>query len=232
MTTKRMIVCSSYGGISAETNLGITECLKRGWASYSNIGCPDVALARNVSLTKALENVPEDPEYVILMVDDDMLFSCDEAECVCHLAQQFCRPVSGIYSTARGTIAATELVTELVTGSNETWERKRYLTGLGFLAIPAPSLYSLALSSRVTTHDSMSIVVFTWTGPREGGDHISCRLIERSPGEYIVPDMWMSEDYRLTLRLGGAYLARLGIGHVKRVPIRPDGETVHRFGQV
>jgi len=214
--TTRMILCSSYRGISQETNRAINECVRRGWASYTQTGSADVALARCIALTAILDKVPDDPSHVVLMVDDDMVFTPQQADALCEIAIATVRPVSGIYSTADGRIAAMQLIPADGNSSDQL-----YVTGLGFLAIPAPHLHLLAAQSERTWHAGKTLVAFTWSAPADSEER----------ARYKNFGMWISEDYRLVSRLGGARLAKIGIGHQKTVPLYPDEETIERFGQ-
>ena len=211
--SKRMVVCSSYKGVSQQTQSGLNECMKAGWASYIQTGCADVALARNIALTTILDRVPDDPDHALLMLDDDIVFGVQDAENVCAMACETGVPVSAIYPTADGRMAAMRLVP----GFDD--REQMYLTGLGFLAIPGNCLHGLLSESEKTTHAAKPLIVFTWTGPAS---------VEEKSGHKNT-DMWLSEDYRMTLRLGGVLLAPIGVGHLKHVPLYPDGETLERF---
>ena len=211
---KRLLVCSSYNGVSQQTQRGINECLTHGWATYIQTGCADVALARNIALTAIVDQVPDDDQHAILMVDDDIVFTLQDAERICAMACDTGQAVSAIYSTSDGKLPAMQLKPKY--SEAETM----FLTGLGFLAIPANCFHELAYDSEKTTHEGRELIVFTWTAPANWD--------ERQSHENL--SMWISEDYRLTLRLGGVLLAKLGVGHLKQVPLYPDKETIERFG--
>jgi hypothetical protein len=215
LMAKRLLVCSSYDGVSQQTQRGINECLKQGWATYIQTGCADVALARNIALTAILDQVPDDDQNAILMVDDDIVFTLQDAERICAMACDTGQAVSAIYPTADGRMAAMRLKPKHA----ET--EPMFLTGLGFLAIPANCFHELVEDSEQTTHAGKQLVVFTWTAPANWDERQS----------YENTSMWLSEDYRLTLRLGGVLLAKLGVGHLKEVPLYPDKETLERFGK-
>lgn len=209
----RMVVCSSYTGISEETRRCMATLMTAGWAAHTQTGCADVALARNLALTVVCQKLPDHASHVLLMIDDDVMFRMRDADEVCDLAEASQRPVSGVYSTARGTVAATRLLDDK--------DENLYLTGLGFLAIPARVLHELQRQSKRGLHMGEEMVVFTWSAPASTDESRT----EMGTGA------WLSEDYRLTMRLGGARIAQVGIGHLKRVPLYPDGESLARFGR-
>ncbi len=218
MPSNNVVVCSTHNGVSNETQGCIGSLVRKGFAALIEEGCPDVALARNMALTRVLRNIDEYPEredVVILMVDDDMVFDAVQAEVLCSQARETRQPVSAIYATKRATIAATMLC---------DGTPRYYMTGLGFIAIPIHKLHNLKRCSYTFRHDGNEYVEFCWTGVAE--HHIK-------DADLLPPTMkghWLSEDYCLTARFGGARLSRMGVGHVKKVPLYPDKLSVRRYG--
>lgn len=212
-----VVICSSHHGICSATQGAIGSLVRRGYNALIDEGCADVALARNMALSRAMEKIRELEdvnEYVFLMVDDDMVFDATQADILCAQARMIQMPVSGIYATAGATVAATLL--DPVT--------RRYLTGLGFLAIPVPRLLELESKSQSFRHgEGGPYTEYCWTGCAD-----RCGASHQLPP--ALHDGWISEDYCLTLRLGGARLSRMSIGHMKTVPLYPDSLSCRRFG--
>lgn len=215
LMSHNLVICSSHHGICSATQGSIGALVRRGYNAVVDEGCADVALARNMALSRALEKVRElenVDEYVFLLIDDDMVFDATQADILCAQARMIRMPVSGIYATAMATVAATLL--EPTT--------RRYLTGLGFLAIPVPLLLELESKSQSFRHGDGTYTEYCWTGC---ADRFASQLLPPK-----LHDGWISEDYCLTLRLGGARLSRMAIGHMKTVPLYPDSMSCRRFG--
>lgn len=69
----------------------------------------------------------------------------------------------------------------------------------------------LELESRSAPFEFMgrALRAFTWSGAERGE--------------------WISEDYRLSMNLGGVHLVPVGVGHVKKGSIGPNEETLGRL---
>lgn len=199
---KTLAICTSHRGASDPTLEGLRAlsaagCLVRVWH-----GLADVALARNIYMTRGLEIAKQSQRSVILLVDDDMKFDVETAQLLVDRARTSGAPVSAAYATANAHLAAT------------TFNGGKWLVGLGFLAVPVERLQALADSSpRVETVNGEFCHPFTWTGPERDGDR----------------PFWLSEDYRLSQRLGGVILEPVAVGHVKQIPIYPDTKTLEEI---
>jgi len=135
------------------------------------------------------------------MVDDDMLFTVEQAQELIDHARTTGVPASAMYATTAGTLAATRAKVA------DPSERPRWYTGLGLMAVPAWRLLELALrSERFKIWDDREHIGFTWS-KAEGGEY------------------W-SEDYTLCKRFGGVHLLPIGVGHLKTIPIYPDETTI------
>lgn len=198
-----MIVCS-YNRPMQEGTRAVFQRLTRSGAAYvSQTGSADVALARNIALTGALRSIRSIASragtWVILMVDDDMTFTEEQAQVVVDEARRTGVACAAMYATTKGTLAASRLAP--VPG-----QRQRWLAGLGLLAIPLPLLLDVEARSTVFELDDGPHTEFTWSACDDG--------------------KWYSEDYLLCRRLGGVYLLPVGVGHLKTVPLYPDQQTI------
>ncbi len=201
---RTLLVCSHNRPIQAETKKAIGALCNAGAALLDHSGAPsDVTLARNLALSAACDHLRSMPDRdVVLMVDDDMIFSLTDAEELADHARSHKVPASAMYATTMGTLAACRLYTA-------PGERQRWVVGLGLLAIPAAAL--LELEQRSEPFDFMSTERrgFTWS-------HAAHRA-------------YWSEDFTLCRRLGGVHLLPIGIGHMKTIPIYPDADTIERI---
>jgi hypothetical protein len=163
-------------------------------------GSAEVSLARNLALSRALDIVRKPdakPFDVILMVDDDMVFSLRAAEVVVAHARATGLPVSACYALANGRLPFERLASG------------RFMGGLGFVAVPVAALVSLATRSNViSTDDGAQFWEFTCS---------TSELRENGAGR-----RWLPEDYRLTRAFGGVDLLPLAIGHLKPKVVVPE----------
>lgn len=183
---------------------GFTRSIERlmlaGCAVVPQTGTADVSLARNLALTAVAQVLRAGtPADVVLMVDDDMAFElADVAQIAAHVRSTG-RAASGAYCMSDGRLAAHYV--------GPSWS-----TGLGFLAMPAAQLLTLADSSQVFrgTADGKSVIEFTRSAVVQRGE-------ER---------VWSPEDFYLCERLGGVDLLRLRIAHLKTVPLMPQAASL------
>lgn len=211
-----IIVCSSNRPIQDQTRQAIEELERHGAQLLLQTGSADVAFARNMALSGALRfavtankelavsathpgTERRAPFDTILMVDDDMVFSLEQAQTLLAHARKTGFAASAMYATMRGSLAATRLYTPPAMV-------QRWLVGLGLLAIPFPALQELARRSRVFEAFGTEHVEFTWSA--------------------ALGDCWCAEDYTLCRRLGGVHLLPVAVGHMKTIPIYPDAETI------
>lgn len=202
-----LVACVSYKGVSRETQLAIQPLLAAGAKLVATVGTADVALARNLLLTMCHERYLSAGESLdtLLLVDDDMVFTLDQAERLVDGARRDGLAHSACYATNRGDLAATPL--------NWDWsDRSRWMVGLGFCAMPCAALARLVHVARpVVGPDGKKIFPF-------------CQ--SRTLG-----DRWCSEDYWLCHRLGGVILEPIGVGHTKPIALYPDDETLRRIAE-
>jgi hypothetical protein len=205
-----VIVCSTNRAVQDQTRQAIEYLCSQGAELIWQTGSADVAFARNVALTGALRcvathnKVRPEPIDVVLMVDDDMTFTLEQAQELVTHARETGVAVSAMYATLMGTLAATRLYTP-------PGEPQRWLAGLGLLAIPFPLLQELARRSEIFQSHGEERIEFTWAAAHNGE--------------------WFAEDYVLCRRLGGVHLLPMGVGHLKVIPVYPDAETIGRIAR-
>lgn len=160
-------------------------------------GSADVALQRNVSLSQALRFAGDHAAVdVVLMVDDDIVFGLPAALAVTTYARKTGRPASGCYALADGELGYERL------------PNGRYLSGLGFLAVPVVALASVAtLASVFEGDDGQTFWEFTTSASAVSDDGRR---------------RWVSEDFRFTRSLGGVDLLPVVVGHLKSKVVLPD----------
>jgi len=203
-----VIVCSTNRPVQEKTREAIELLCAHGAELIWQTGSADVAFARNVALTGALRcvathnKVRKEPIDVVLMVDDDMLFTLEQAQELVTHARETGVAVSAMYATLMVTLAATRLYTP-------PGEQQRWLAGLGLLAIPFALVQDVARRSELFNSHGEERVEFTWSAAH-GGE-------------------WFAEDYTLCRRLGGVHLLPMGVGHLKVIPVYPDAETIRRI---
>jgi hypothetical protein len=209
-----LIVLTSHRGAHEKCQASIEAT---GFDVVEVKGVPDIALARCVAFAAALDRADE--YDVALFLDDDMTFAPLDVEHLCEVARIHNVPVSACYVTATGSFAAVAMDAPGETAAL-SWLDRRWLCGLGCLAVPISLIRSLATTSREVRIPPRlgraSIPEFTYCGAgslRIGGE---------------VQDLWVSEDYRLIARLGGAVLAPIRAGHIKPVSLLPELEVVER----
>ncbi|NJK42323.1 MAG: hypothetical protein HC937_00630 [Aquincola sp.] len=148
-----------------------------------------------------LRNAPEEQRAdVVLCIDDDIEFGAVDAQTIVDMARQRQAAVSAVYVNTTHAICAAPL--EGVPG--------RYLVGLGFCAVPVPLLLNLA--ARLTPVQGPTGMVLPWC--------------TSGPNYSTEPPRWECDDYSFSRLIGGAVLAPIAVGHVKRVGLWPDEQTI------
>jgi hypothetical protein len=198
-----IVLCSSNRGLFAPTRRLVNE-LKRAGALYlEQTGASCVALARNLALTSACEAFDDAPRAdMLLMLDDDIDAAPDQVEALIGLAREHGRPVSAMYTNADGSLAHSASL--LGPGL--------WLSGLGLIAIPRHKVMALRSSAEVFSNGKRHrVYAFT-----EAKMHVG---------------RWMSEDYTLSMRLGGVLLAPVPVGHLKVQSLYPNAMQVHEVAE-
>lgn len=207
---KVAVAVASNRPIPAPTQQALAELRSAGASYHSVEGSSDVAFARNVMLSLLVHQMRADPSReVALLVDDDMVFNVAQARELCaHAIAKQCA-ASAAYPTAVAEIAANSRLCP-VPG--------KWLTGLGFFAIPRAALFALAdASPAFDWRPGINLWEFTTSSLHE-----LCHL--------GAPEMyWIGEDYWLCIRLGGVDLLPISVGHLKMVPLECDEHTLQRI---
>lgn len=203
-----VIAVASNRPIPSLTQQSLRALQVAGAALHTIEGSSDVAFARNVMLSLLVESMRADASRnVALLIDDDMVFSLQQALQLCAHAHGFGRAASGIYPTAIGELAASSALCPFP---------ERWITGLGFFAIPRAALLQLA-------DESPS---FAWTEGRTLWEFTNSALHELR-GQPV----WLGEDYWLCIRLGGVDLLPIAVGHLKTIPLYADDETIRMIAE-
>lgn len=193
-------ICSHNRDIQRQTTLALHELVRAGVLYIDQSGSADVALARNLALTAACNALRAQPARdIVLMVDDDMVFTVEDCEKLADHARETNVPASAMYATLAGTLAASRLRTP--SGDDQRWA-----VGLGLVAIPRELLLALEANSERFLFMGEPQFGFTWSAAAGG--------------------IFWSEDYTLSRRLGGVHLLPLGVGHLKTIPVYPDEATI------
>lgn len=203
-----LVVCSSNRLTERHTSSCFKQLVAAGAGLVEQIGTSDVALARNLALTMAHSLLSSCRYDMVLMVDDDMVFKVADAQALVDYAREFGIPASGAYVLPDGRLAAEPLEPR----SGEA--ARGWVTGLGFLAIPAPELKLLAERSRTfKQRPGASDLIIEFTK--------SCSELAADGQRY-----WVPEDYRLTQNLGGVALRPIPVGHVKKQVLMPTESQI------
>ena len=197
--TTAILVCS-HTAISGPTQVMLDACRRDGAQLQTLYGVSDIALARNRILTVSLEAIKRTTLDTVLLIDDDISAPLSHVQELVHESRSRKLPVSGVYANAEGIPNAIEWP---LTG--------KWLTGLGFIAIPVAALE--ALKARTV----------------EGNSGEDIKLFCQSGYHVERPGFWTSEDYWLCLQLGGVMLAPIPADHYKRVPVHVSRETAEAF---
>lgn len=199
-----LLVCSSNRQIDERTRQCIVALTRLGMPFLHQKGSADIAYARNLALTAACDFLDKHPEMkTVLMVDDDMTFTPEQALDLIMHSRSTGVPASGVYGTLNGIVAGIR---------HRNIKPQLWLVGLGLLAVPREKLMILRDASvRYETNDQSEFkhaYQFTWTG--------------------VDPEtsQWVAEDFRLCERFGGVHLLPIPLGHVKSVEIFPDESTL------
>jgi hypothetical protein len=200
-----LVLTSSNRLMEHQTTVAVQELVNRGAGHIEQRDTGDVSLARNLALSMACQALQNGPHEAVLMIDDDMVFTPEQAEALVTHALSREVAASACYVLSDGRLAATHL-------SGDRW-----LTGLGFLAIPRSLL--LAVASRATrfrAHRGSKDWVVEFT---------------RSCADLVMDGEphWDPEDYRFTRQLGGCELLPIAVGHVKKRVLLPDHTKLSAF---
>lgn len=154
-----LVVVSSNRGIDQHTLNCIRELVNAGAGYVEQRGTTGVSLARNIALSQACEVLEQHRARfdVVLMIDDDMFFTLEDAKRVTDVARQTQGAASLAYANADGGMIGKPI------------SATRWMCGLGFMAIPADLLLELrACSEEFKVASGRKCYAFTWSGPEDG----------------------------------------------------------------
>ncbi len=198
---RTLVLCTSWQGPIDQTRATIDQLAQAGASKVFHTGVTDVSLARCLALSLAVEVSRRAPELqTLLLLDDDISVTLEDAQALVDACRELRNPVSGVYGTAMGKVAA-----QLMGGEGSLW-----LTGLGFFAMPLALLRAIADQLPELEHCGKRLKPFCGTG-----------LHPKAP-----PGTWTSEDFWFCRELGGVYLAPIPAVHWKRLPIRAPQRTL------
>lgn len=192
-----LVVMSSNREVERQTKNTLQNLANLGAMLLMETGSADVAFARCRALSWACEKLREYPDRdIVLMLDDDMEVPAETAQALADKARELGRACSAVYATLTAKVAASR------------WPDHPglWLVGLGCIAIPRALLLELEERSESFELNGRLYSAFTWSGPEKGG--------------------WISEDFRLSINLGGVHLCPLPVGHIKKGALWPDDETI------
>lgn len=197
-----IVVVSSNRGVGDTTADMIVGLRMLGAGYQLNRGVADVAFARNQALSWVCGVLREQPTRdMVLMLDDDIFAEPSVIQEVVTRARKMQEPCTAVYTTKESKIAGARL----------TSKPGYWLFGLGCMAIPRAVLLELEARSESYEHDGRKYTAFCTTGPEQG--------------------VWIAEDFRLCLNLGGVRLLPIGVAHVKPWPLWPGKETLKKLSE-
>jgi|SRR6478752_4085887 len=215
---KTLMVISTNRGLHPQTLKAVRACRNAGARLIEQSGSSDVALARNHALSMAKRALELDEGKgidTILMVDDDIVFSLNDAQRVVDRTRETGAPASATYVQQGGQLAASRMLPECAIATGEPVIPMRpgsWHVGLGFVAFSAAALLELAADS----HE------FSMRGE-------TCWEFTRSTA---IDGAYVSEDYCLSRRLGGVELLPLEVGHLKLTPIYPNEKLLSKVAEL
>lgn len=179
-------------------------------------GCSDVALARNIQLSRAWEQ-RGDCSYILLL-DDDMQIDEESLWALLNHVLESVQPAFLVYVDGKGRPCCM---------SAEDALGRYFLAGLGAMCLPIGALEELQDRSDLVDAGpngkfwafTSSDVAFSSSVKRNG------KVLNVGP----LTGRWLSEDYQLCLRLHhcGFTLTPVGTaGHFKRVALYPHQDTI------
>lgn len=218
---RTIVAMASHSGLKPETMSSLMAC-PFGDVSIT-VGISDTALARNAQIDAAVQRVKRKggrPPDLLLMIDDDVVFTLGQVELLLCYAHNHGVPVSAVYMV--GPEGKEKPAASRIPDPENCPEGEQfYVTGLGLLAIPWHFVERLNNESLQMSTALDTIACLTWSAPASDPEWDALGRPEDD-----TPRPWVSEDYRLCLRLGGVHCIPIPIGHVKTRVIRPPGEDV------
>lgn len=198
-----LFACATHRDLDFRTYESVKKCAA---PIVTARGISGLGLARNITLDATLKAAEGTSIETVLMLDDDMVFTPEDAAFLVEASRKYGMPVSAMYALSDGNLAASPIPKSSPGPSDLPWTCQRWMTGLGLVAIPIARLRDLKTRSE-TLIAREPMTAFTWEGSGHDG-------------------YWYGEDMRLCRRLGGVLLAPVPVGHVKARVLYPDTEAV------
>lgn len=169
-----------------------------------------IAAARNVLLTRIVDELPEDTQRrILLCIDDDTVATAATAIALAQHSWETGHACSGCYVDAHNSIVAKRVPRS----DPASWE-----TGLGFFALPLTMLRELAASFEYRlAHPSYPRRIFPFC---QEGKH------PKRPREWCNEDAWFCQSLPQPVDL-----LPLLVGHVKSRELYPHPADVKRLLQ-
>jgi hypothetical protein len=203
---KTILLVSSNREINIDTQRCISAIKRAGAPLVLERGSSDPAQARNSGLSAVCEQFRLYPEYdTLLMLDDDIICPLEVAEHLVNESRSCGFACSAVYVTTAKRVAGGRWPPP----EGREWPdglRRRWVFGLGCLAIPKTLLLDVEKNSESYSVGERVLSEFCWSKAEAG--------------------QWIAEDYRLCMRLGGVKLLPVAVGHVKMWPLYADQETL------
>jgi len=201
-----LLVVATNRAMDSRTQSCMNAVRMAGAAQLITEGSSDVAIARNISLSMAVRTMEMHPDRdVALFVDDDMVFSVEQAAALCVYVAEKGVAASAVYSTSIGEVAANSELSPTA---------GKWLAGFGFLAVPRAALFAMA--ERVPK--------FQW----KNGQDLYC-FTDSALHEIQGVTRWVGEDYWFCYQLGGVDLLPIAVGHLKTIPLFASDETLQKI---
>lgn len=197
------VVIPTREGLPQQASNCLQDLLVLGARRIVLAGCADIALARNLLITRALDT-RVDGEHTLLLLDDDILYDRATIQLLVERSRAAKATVSAVYATNDGHVAARPY-------------GGRWLTGLGCLAVPM-SVMIRAASNLLRLKSARGQDLYPF-----------CQSRYLANGDRFLGPCWLSEDQWFCRSLGGVEIAPLKVQHFKRMALVPDDATMQRL---
>lgn len=154
---KILCVCTSHRGLVLETRQCVDALACADIPTIMNIGCADIALARNMDITRGLERANEEGIDVLVLIDDDMVFNVEQVKQIAEHAYGADHPVSGIYIMKNRDLVVWRIP-----------DTKLFVGGMGFMAVSVKLLNERVKTLKKFTWKDSWAYEFCVAGPVDG----------------------------------------------------------------
>lgn len=213
LATRTAVSIATHRGLTLETLGSVQSC------PFKSInmaqGIADVALARCHQIAYAWESARSVSADLVLLIDDDIVFSPVDCERVLAEALELKAAVSARYLQGRPPASQMSIA------ASPFGPTGRYATGLGFLAMPIEVLAKRIERAAWFTFQGRRLPAITACGPVTLAAPGATGTETLEPAQQTITQ-WVSEDYEFTTGLGGVHLSKVEVGHVKPVVLLPS----------